>query len=74
MSKKIKITEEQLKMLVERKHSYKDDIEEETSSEVEVDEEEDCDEKKDMPTPPSEEETKNNQVYESIRASFKRFI
>jgi len=73
MSKKIKITEEQLKMLMERKHSYKDDIEEETSSDMEVDEEEECDEEE-KPTPPSEEETKNNQVYESIRASFKRFL
>ena len=151
MEKKIKITEEQLKMLMERKHSYKDDIEEQVDGEEmdnsdrlrtkesalfeferkfnelislskKIDElsldnkeswrewitndlislfggednpfegqrggptvssliddelgrnQEDEDEEEDLPTPPSEEETQDNQVYESIKASFKRFL
>lgn len=38
------------------------------------DEESDSENDEEMPTPPSEEETQNNQVYESIKANFKRFL
>ena len=43
-----------------------------TDSDVEDDGEGEEDE--DLPTPPSEVETQDNQVYESIRANFKRFL
>lgn len=87
MKKKIKITEEQLKRLMElkqldeRRHTYIEP-KEEVSEEEEMEENDDMsvappeevDEKKDLPTPPSEEEEKNNQVYESIKKEFKRFL
>lgn len=38
------------------------------------DEESELDNDGEMPTPPSEEETMNNQIYESIRNNFKRFL
>ena len=72
MSKKIKITEEQLKRLVSLNQQIQEQ-EVDANEEIEATEEEEVDETK-LPEPPSEEETKNNQVYESIRASFKRFL
>jgi hypothetical protein len=72
MSKKIKITEDQLKRLISSKEQIQEQ-EVETNEEIEATEEEEVDETK-LPEPPSEEETKNNQVYESIRANFKRFL
>lgn len=66
MAKKLKITEEQLKMITERKHSYKSDVEEQETISV-------------VPGEPNEEETEeeNVELNESIlkiKSEFNRFL
>lgn len=71
MSKKIKITESQLKMIVERKHSYAETKEEEVKMEEETNEEEckECEEKMEEAS-----ESVVNEAVEKIKANFKRFM
>jgi Tfp pilus assembly PilM family ATPase len=79
MSKKIKITESQLNMLMERRHTYspkkeeeemKDDVKE--TEEMEPKEEEECNECGEKMEDSSEPMV--NEQIEKIRAQFKRFL
>ena len=68
--KKIKITESQLKMIMERRHSF---VAQETDESVEMDQNEDevceeCDSEDDNTEGPI------NESVEKIKASFKRFF
>ena len=72
MSKKIKITESQLKMIMERKHSYMETKEEEVKSEEPKEEEEECNECGEK-MEESSQVVVNEQI-EKIRAEFKRFL
>lgn len=67
MGKKIKISESQLKMIVERKHSYKEETNEEIFDEMEQIEDKD---KEDIDV----EETPINESIEKIKSNFKRFL
>jgi hypothetical protein len=73
--KKIKITESQLKMIMERRHSF---VAQETDESVEMEqnEEEECDECWSKNEEESEEPTEEpiNESVEKIKASFKRFF
>jgi hypothetical protein len=73
--KKIKITESQLKMIMERRHSF---VAQETDESVEMEqnEEEECDECWSKNEGESEEPTEEpiNESVEKIKASFKRFF
>ncbi len=67
MSKTIRITESQLKNLIERKHSYKEQSNEEVFDEM--DQLKDGDKEKiDV------EETPVNESLEKIKSNFKRFL
>lgn len=69
MSKKIKITESQLKTLLERKHSYKEQANEEKFDEM------DQIEDKDKEKVEVEEETPVvNESIEKIKSNFRRFL
>lgn len=69
MSKKIKITESQLKTLLERKHSYKEQANEEKFDEMDQIEDKDKEEIE------VEEETPVvNESIEKIKSNFKRFL
>lgn len=69
MSKKIKITESQLKTLLERKHSYKEQANEEKFDEM------DQIEDKDKEKIEVEEETPVvNESIEKIKSNFRRFL
>ncbi len=68
MSKKIKITESQLKMIMERKHSYAEQTNEEEFEALDQLKDDDK-EKIDV-----EEEPMVNESVEKIRANFKRFF
>lgn len=67
MSKKIKITENQLKMIFERKHSYKEETNEENFENIDQLEDKD---KEDIDV----EETPINESIEKIKTNFKRFL
>lgn len=69
--KKIKITESQLKMIMERRHSF---VAQETDESVEMDqnEEEECDECWSKNEDKSEEPI--NESVEKIKSNFKRFF
>jgi len=67
MSKKIKITESQLKMIFERKHSYQDQTNEEVFDEIEQLKDED---KEDVDV----EEVEVNESLNRIKSNFKRFL
>lgn len=69
MSKKIKITENQLKMLMERKHSYPEQANEEKFDEMDQIKDEDK-EKIDV----EEESPVVNESIEKIKSNFKRFL
>jgi hypothetical protein len=73
--KKIKITESQLKMIMERRHSF---VAQETDESVEMEqnEEEECDECWSKNEEESEQPTEEpiNESVEKIKASFKRFF
>ena len=66
MGKKIKITESQLKTIMERKHSYQETNEEEV---VDVDQLDDKDQEEHKV-----EETPINENIERIKSEFKRFL
>lgn len=72
MSKKIKITESQLKMIMERKHSYMETKEEEVKIEEPKEEEEECKECGEK----MEEEENNvlNEQIEKIKSDFRRYL
>lgn len=67
MSKTIRITESQLKTLIERKHSYQEQANEEVFDEMEQLKDEDK-QKVDV------EETTVNESIEKIKSNFKRFL
>lgn len=67
MSKKIKITENQLKMIMERKHSYAEQANEEVFDEMEQLKDED---KEDVKV----EEIPLNESIEKVKKNFKRFL
>lgn len=67
MSKKIKITENQLKMIFERKHSYQEETNEEKFENIDQLEDED---KQDIDV----EETPIDESVEKIKSNFKRFL
>jgi hypothetical protein len=67
MSKKIKITENQLKMIMERKHSYQETANEETFDEMNQLKDDDA-EKIDV------EETEINESISKIKSNFRRFL
>lgn len=69
--KKIKITESQLKMIMERRHSF---VAQETDESVEIEqnEEEECDECWSKNEDESEEPI--NESVEKIKSNFKRFF
>ena len=67
MSKKIKITENQLKMIMERKHSYVEQANEEVFDEMEQLKDEDKEE-------PEVGETPINESIEKVKKNFKRFL
>jgi len=69
MSKKIKITETQLKMIMERKHSYAEDTNEEKFDEMNQLKDEDK-EKVDV----EEESPVVNESIEKIKSNFRRFL
>jgi hypothetical protein len=69
MSKKIKITESQLKMIMERKHSYAEDTNEEKFDEINQLKDEDK-EKVDV----EEESPVVNESIEKIKSNFRRFL
>jgi hypothetical protein len=71
--KKIKITESQLKMIMERRHSF---VAQETDESVEMEqnEEEECDECWDKEENEEPTEEPINESVEKIKASFKRFF
>ena len=69
MSKKIKITEEQLKMIMERKHSYPEQTNEEKFDEIDQLKDEDK-EKVDV----EEESPVVNESIEKIKSNFRRFL
>lgn len=71
--KKIKITESQLKMIMERRHSF---VAQETdeSVEMEYNEEEECDECWSEDGNEEDAEEPINESVEKIKASFKRFF
>ena len=69
MSKKIKITENQLKMIMERKHSYAEQANEEKFDEMDQLKDEDK-EKVDV----EEEAPVVNESIEKIKSNFKRFL
>lgn len=65
MANKLKITEEQLKMITERRHTYKSDVEEvEEQETVETTEEE----------TEVEENVELNENISKIKSEFKRFL
>lgn len=66
--KKIKITETQLKMIMERRHSF---VSQETDESVEIEQNEDDTEDN---NPEEDSETPINESAEKIKASFKRFF
>ncbi len=67
MSKTIRITESQLKTLIERKHSYKEQSNEEVFDEMDQLKDDD---KEDVDV----EETPVNESLEKIKSNFKRFL
>jgi hypothetical protein len=67
MSKKIKISESQLKMIVERKHSYKSETKEEVFDEIDQIEDKDKEEI-------DVEETPINESVQKIKENFRRFL
>jgi hypothetical protein len=69
MSKKIKITESQLKMIMERKHSYAEETNEEKFDEIDQLKDEDR-EKVDV----EEESPVVNESIEKIKSNFRRFL
>lgn len=69
MSKKIKITENQLKMIMERKHSYPEQANEEKFDEIDQLKDEDK-EKVDV----EEKSPVVNESIEKIKSNFRRFL
>lgn len=74
MSKKIKITESQLKTLLEKRHSYKEEPKEEKMDELQEPKEEEeeckeCGEKMEEITQPVV-----NEHVEKLKSDFKRFL
>ncbi len=67
MSKKIKITENQLKMIFERKHSYQEQSNEEVFDEIEQLKDDDK-EKVDV------DQVEVNESLNRIKSNFKRFL
>ena len=67
MSKKIRITESQLKNLMERKHSYQEQANEEEVTDIEQLKDEDQE-------VPKTEETPINEAVEKLKTDFKRFL
>lgn len=74
MSKKIKITESQLKMIMERRHSYVENIDEANEEVNEVKDEEPKEEEECKECGEKMEETIVNEQVEKIKAQFKRFL
>ncbi len=74
MSKKIKITESQLKTIIERKHSYQETNEEEVSDmdQLEDKDQEEVDVKE--PEDVNEEDSLMNESVQKIKENFKRFL
>lgn len=74
MSKKIKITESQLKTLLEKRHSYMEEPKEEKVEEVKEpkEEEEECDECGEKMEEVSQ--TVVNEHVEKLKSDFKRFL
>jgi hypothetical protein len=71
--KKIKITESQLKMIMERRHSF---VAQETDESVEIEqnEEEECDECWSKDGKKEDTEEPINESVEKIKSNFKRFF
>ncbi len=74
MSKKIKISESQLKTIMERKHSYQETNEEEVTDmdQLEDKDQEEVDVKE--PEEVKEEDSMMNESIQKIKDNFKRFL
>jgi Tfp pilus assembly PilM family ATPase len=68
MSKKIKITESQLKTLLEKRHSYKEEPKEEKMEELQEPKEEDGEKMEEITQPVV------NEHVEKFKSDFKRFL
>jgi hypothetical protein len=72
MSKKIKITESQLKTIMERKHSYQETNEEEVSDMDQLDDKDQ--EEVEVKEPENIDDELMNESFKNIKSNFKRFL
>jgi hypothetical protein len=72
MSKKIKITESQLKTIMERKHSYQETNEEEVSDMDQLDDKDQ--EEVEVKEPENIDDELMNESFKKIKSNFKRFL
>ncbi len=74
MSKKIKITESQLKTIMERKHSYQETNEEEVSDMDQLDDKDQEEVEVKEPEDIKEQDELMNESFKKIKSNFKRFL